>query len=72
MLLADMNAGMDKNALMAKYDLSAAQFESAMRKLSEPTSLSGRQVPKPADAETRAAKPFQVSGLRRSIIRGTC
>src|SRR5208337_5233582 len=52
MLLADMNAGMDKNALMNKYSLSDAQFESAMRKINEPTSLSGRQFLKATDSET--------------------
>ncbi len=52
MLLADMNAGMDKNALMNKYSLSDAQFESAMRKINEPTSPSGRQFLKATDSET--------------------
>ncbi|MGO9119529.1 MAG: hypothetical protein ACLQPD_18210 [Desulfomonilaceae bacterium] len=56
MLLADMNAGMDKAALMNKYDLSDTQFDSAMRKISDPTSLSGRQFSKGTDSEIKAQR----------------
>ncbi len=54
MLLADMNAGMGKTALMNKYGLSEAQFESALRKINEPTSVSGHQYAKRTDDETKA------------------
>ena len=59
MLLADMNAGLDKAALMSKYELSEAQFESAMRKINEPTSPSGRQFSGGTDAEINADSAFR-------------
>jgi hypothetical protein len=54
MLLADMNAGLNKAALMEKYELTDLQFESVMRKINEPTSLSGRHFSHGTDAETNA------------------
>lgn len=70
MILADMNAGMGKNALMSKYGLSASQFESAMRKLNEAGFLTGHQVLKPADASLKAEAHSRCPACAAPLARG--
>jgi len=62
-----MNAGLDKAALMKKYELSDAQFESAMRKINEPTSPSGRQFSRGTDAEINAESAFRCPACSTKI-----
>ena len=70
MILADINAGMNKNALMSKYGLSASQFESAMRKLNEAGFLTGHQVLKRADASSEAQAPSRCPACATPLARG--
>ena len=70
MILADINAGMDKHALMSKYDLSAAQFESAMRKLNQAGFLTGPQVLKPPDTLSGERTPSRCPACATPLARG--
>ncbi len=70
MILADINAGMDKHALMSKYGLSATQFESAMRKLNEAGFLTDHQVMKPADAPLGAHSPSKCPACATPLPEG--
>ena len=71
MILADINAGMDKKALMTKYGLSATQYDSAMRKLTEAGFLTGPQALGQTDAAfgTQAA-PSRCPACAVPVARG--
>ncbi len=70
MILADINAGMDKHALMSKYGLSAAQFESAMRKLNEAGFLTAPQVLPPPHTPSGAQTPSRCPACGNPLTRG--
>ena len=70
MILSDINAGMDKNALMSKYGLSARQFDSAMRKLNEAGFLTDRQVVKPADMTSGEQSPSRCPACAAPLVAG--
>lgn len=70
MILADIDAGMDKRSLMSKYGLSATQFESAMRKLNEAGFITGHQVMKPADALLGAQTPAKCPACATPLAKG--
>jgi hypothetical protein len=70
MILADINAGMDKAALMNKYGLSAGQFDSVMRKLNEAGFLAGRQAPKQAAAAFGAQTTARCPACATPVAKG--
>jgi hypothetical protein len=70
MILADISAGMDKKALMTKYGLSAKQFDSAMRKLTEAGFLTGPQALRQTDAAFGAQAPSKCPACAVPVTRG--
>jgi hypothetical protein len=70
MILADISAGMDKKALMAKYGLSATQFDSAMRKLTEAGFITGPRALRSSDAAFGGQAPTRCPACATPVARG--